>query len=408
MLKNAKAGHFNGGPVPYGYQSVPDENAPNRKKLIPVPGEALLVEKIFNMKLVEHSGARTIAYQLNLSGHAYRDKKWTKGKVANILNNPVVIGQIVFNRKNRATGRVRPRPEWIIVNSHEPIISMDIWERTQAALGIQKDECVYDDRHSPFIASKLLRCGECGSPMTIESAKGRSKRYHYYVCNAARYEKAHKPERFPADALDQWLIETFCEQVFNLSTLEDIIVEVKQRASSWAQDSKQERTVLYREIDDIDKRRRNLFSILEKLGQDAPNLMDMSERLQELKARKVKCESRISELDADNAPKVSASAEDVINMRNFLLDVIKTAPPRAAKKFLQTFVNKITMNHGDVEITYDPEKLAQTTGVVRLKRNWLPVVVTKRTILLSLPKHIRPRRIRSPIASSVLRKNQLY
>lgn len=391
MMKNARSGHWNGGATPFGFRAAPDPADPRRKKLVPDPGEALLVEKIFELKAREQMGARRIAHHLNTRGHTYRGRKWAKTTVHNILKSPAVIGQTVFNKKNRVTGQLRPREEWVVVDSHEPVVPIELWEKVQASLVDAPGGRPYDNKRSPLVLSRLLECAECGAPMTVDSANGRGKRYYYYVCNAARYEKAHKIERFPADELDRWLVDEICKRIFNQDTLQEIIGEIKLRASNWIKDARRERAEIEKELRDIDRRRRGLLSVLEELGRDAPNLKDMSERLHELREQKAKAESRLQEIDESRAPTITASAEDVMMMQGFLLEVVQAASPGKIKKFLQTFVESITLSRSDICITYDSGKLAQTSGVVRENRIWLPVRDTSRTIQVSVPAYLQPR-----------------
>lgn len=67
MVKNAKAGYWNGGTPVLGYESAPAEDNPKRKRLRIVSHEAETVRRIFSMRLDGH-GAKTIAIKMNEKG----------------------------------------------------------------------------------------------------------------------------------------------------------------------------------------------------------------------------------------------------------------------------------------------------------------------------------------------------
>ncbi len=175
--------------------------------------EASTIKKIFNLRL-QGLGAKSIALQLNHSEISNRGKKWNKLTILGLLRNQACIGNTVFGRKDRMTGRVRPEAEWSIVPSHEPIITMDVWQSVQKV--IEKDApCVgKGSPHSHWKFTGMLQCSQCGSSLQIESAKGSSKRYYYYNCRKAQSSGQCPNRRIPAPALDYWLVEVICQKIF--------------------------------------------------------------------------------------------------------------------------------------------------------------------------------------------------
>ncbi|SFW39633.1 recombinase family protein, partial [Nitrosovibrio sp. Nv17] len=128
MTKNARDGFFNGGRVPFGYSAVPEGK---RKRLTILEDEAQIVREIFDL-YVAGMGCKLIAVQLNESTRLRRDfKKWNKNLVAATLKNEVYTGKTIFNRTNHLTGKIRPRKNWIITQSHPAIIEEEIFMRTQ-------------------------------------------------------------------------------------------------------------------------------------------------------------------------------------------------------------------------------------------------------------------------------------
>lgn len=102
MLKAAGDGFFTGARVPFGYASMPDGK---RRRLVPHPGEAETVKRMFDMSL-QGFGVKIIAMTLNEAGTLLRGRRWAKNTVNFMLSNEVYRGIKVFNR---VTNRV-PNP----------------------------------------------------------------------------------------------------------------------------------------------------------------------------------------------------------------------------------------------------------------------------------------------------------
>lgn len=134
LLRNAQAGYWNGGRPPFGFWPAPDPADPKRKRLAPNPAEADLARQVFELRANEGLGARQIAVWLNEHGLTNRGKRWNKTVINYLLCNEALIGKTVFGKKSRETGRRRPRDQWIVVDSHEPILPRELWEQVQDTL----------------------------------------------------------------------------------------------------------------------------------------------------------------------------------------------------------------------------------------------------------------------------------
>jgi site-specific DNA recombinase len=96
----AEKGYFTGGVVPYGYSSVP-VTIPNtnieKKILVKNPKEAEIAKEIFNLSEVglngKPFGVSAIAKHLNQKNISYRDKRWTKNNIDEILNKSLYYGE---------------------------------------------------------------------------------------------------------------------------------------------------------------------------------------------------------------------------------------------------------------------------------------------------------------------------
>ena len=178
---------FNAGGRSYGYRHVPilDESTLDeygRPRVIAARREvdqaqACVVREILEM-FASGRSPRAIAHELNRRRvPAPRGGTWALSAVygdrrtgVGILNNPLYVGRVVWNRSRWArdpdSGRrrriERPESEWIVrVDEALRIISAELWERTQQRMSRRSAK---GGRRARHLFSGFLRCGICGGP----------------------------------------------------------------------------------------------------------------------------------------------------------------------------------------------------------------------------------------------------
>lgn len=144
---------------------------------------APIVKMIFG-DFIGGMGCRDLAMKLNSMGiPTRRGNRWENRTVEYVLNNPVYIGKLRWNPTGR-TQRAFDNPNIIIVNSdHEPIISMETWERAQEQMAqVKKMYSRYARQrsNSSFMLQGIVKCSNCGSTLTM-SANGTSLQCHAYA-----------------------------------------------------------------------------------------------------------------------------------------------------------------------------------------------------------------------------------
>src|SRR5512143_576991 len=96
-----------------------------------------------------------------------------------MLRNERYVGRIVWNKREwfkdpvtrKRRYRERPEKEWIIHEAFElAIIDRQTWDAVQARHRVQTKQPTRKGRDGQYyehLLSGLLRCGVCGSPMSI-------------------------------------------------------------------------------------------------------------------------------------------------------------------------------------------------------------------------------------------------
>jgi site-specific DNA recombinase len=170
-----RRGKWTGGRVVLGY-AVDSEG----RRLRIAPDEAKLVSLIFDLYLKTRSIGE-VARRINALGHTQQRSakgglkvsagRWTKNRVHRILRNPTYAG------------KVRAGDGTLHAGEHEPIVSLDVFERASKSLDDRTTGQTRRSRKSEYLLTGILRCGPCGAAMTSSASNGRGgQRYRYYRC----------------------------------------------------------------------------------------------------------------------------------------------------------------------------------------------------------------------------------
>ena len=205
MEHKRKQGQFVGSFAPYGYMKNPDDTS----KLIIDDEAAEIVAEIFEM-FANGQGYRKIIQSLNSrsipSPSAYKALKgsnyiccnleksnqkglWTQSTVEKMLRDETYIGTLVqgkthpISHKNKKRKKV-PKEEWIrCPDSHEPIVSNEIWSKVQDRINnrVRSDRITLE--LSPL--SGKVKCAVCGRPMKRNIYWNKKHTIKYYNLQCA-------------------------------------------------------------------------------------------------------------------------------------------------------------------------------------------------------------------------------
>lgn len=164
--KNLKDGRPHFGNI-YGYDPINE----NTKLMVKInEHEAEIVRWIFD-EFINGESYAEISRQLNFAGIKTKKEssKWTGGNIRNILRKIEYTGNKIAMRKSKdmLTGKIKDadpnQQQYLIENSHPPIISFEIFEKAQKRIEL------ISFRHESFPKpvknplSARVHCGRCGS-----------------------------------------------------------------------------------------------------------------------------------------------------------------------------------------------------------------------------------------------------
>lgn len=189
--------------APLGYVKDPDKKG----HLLIDPETRWIIEKIFDLA-VHGRGAASITRILveekvptpgwlnfqrygtfaNIYAGAPEEKAyaWTIAQVKSILKEETYIGHSVHNKqtnisfKNKKKVR-KPKEEWYRVeNTHEAIISEDVFRQVQEQIANRRRKC---KDGTTQIFSGLVKCADCGWSLSYGENRQNSKPYGHYHCS---------------------------------------------------------------------------------------------------------------------------------------------------------------------------------------------------------------------------------
>ena len=201
LAQNAKEGKYIASFAAYGYLKGDDEK---HTPIIDEPA-AKVVRRIFELRATGITPTQ-IAKILNADGvpipSDYRAQRlgkpnpykntfhyWSHVAVRNILGNPIYIGHLAQQKfttvsfKNHKSVR-RSKDEWVIAeDTHEPIISQELWDKCQ-----EVDRCASHGKSMKkgivLPLNSMMFCPDCGAKMKLNGhAKKKDGSVNYfYVC----------------------------------------------------------------------------------------------------------------------------------------------------------------------------------------------------------------------------------
>jgi recombinase-like zinc beta ribbon protein/recombinase len=158
-----------------------------------------------------------IARELNAQGHRrVKGDAWTQPKVGRILGDRIWIGKLV----NQAGEH----------ELFEPLIPVELFEAVQRTLckdGTRRGR--YSDRF--LLANGLLRCGGCGSSLSIRRAETPAGTREHYRCSGRRSgaNDCKQPD-VPRQPIDSAVLEYFAQVALDVEgTLDQLTGERDRR-----------------------------------------------------------------------------------------------------------------------------------------------------------------------------------
>lgn len=206
----ALAGFHTGGAC-YGYRTEPEDKPqdPEHPRMVVRvdQDQAQVVRRVFKA-YADGASLAAIAEELNAaqvrapqdgSGKKTTGRGWSRSLLHFMLRNERYTGRVVWNKREwikvdgRRRPRVRPESEWKVYEGPAlAIVDAATWAKVQARHAANAQGAGRPGRTGAYldhVLSGLLRCGRCGSSMSIVARKTKNGRvFSQYGCSARHHK----------------------------------------------------------------------------------------------------------------------------------------------------------------------------------------------------------------------------
>lgn len=324
MQKRSAAGNWNSGNNVLGYEWVTEINVEPHVRI--VPHEAELVQLIFE-QYRSGRGLRTITSQLNEAGYkTKRNKLFSIASVRSILTNVNYIGLIRYTAYEKFTGKANDRSKQIAQGTHEPIISMGLWNEVQALLNQRSRPSTKQiNRHYPLAG--LLKCPVCGSSMVPAHKKavrkdGNVRMDHYYVCGNYRNKGTIvcKANTIPASPVENETLSRFEQMLTDKGLLNQIVSRINRRNKEIEKQLREQLAQTVMKLKQLEKQQRRCY---EQFESERIELVEFVEQLESMKQATATLNESRRQLESKLA-ELERSAVSLKEVRNALKKLFKT------------------------------------------------------------------------------------
>lgn len=278
---------------PFGYIMRDGKYYPDEES-----GKADIVREVFTLYA---SGVRQREIALVLAEKGIRTRYGKKPEnrwVEYMLRNSCYIGKIRYTTdgtKAVSKGKLDNESIMVVEGHHEPIISMELWDKVQKMLDDQKKAYgKYAKRNQPIghMLKGLLKCSACGGSLAMSGSSGKAKVRFLQCCNYSR-GSCRTSHSILVPKIEAAFIEGLKEAV-----------GAKQFTISPNKPKKADPTAIdYDKLIAVEERRlarakEAYLAEIDTIEQYAQNKKEITERIDDLKARREKEVEKEIDIDA--------------------------------------------------------------------------------------------------------------
>jgi site-specific DNA recombinase len=320
MNRAAREGRYCGGICPYGYRV---EGKKHEARL--VPDETVvwggltavqIVARIFHLIAIDGYSARKVADEFNQQGiptayqrdhRGVRGKRtqgiWRPGRILQIVKNTIYYGEYRYGKRSSKRDRE------VIPAQVPPLISKELWDATQEALGLHRRTPPRQRR--PYLLRSLIKCEICGLNYTGTVSHGDV----WYRCNGQLVGRGPLEGRCPAKGVKgehlgpvvKRDIEEFLRNPGDL--LRELADQVEGEHESVTAVAEAERTTLAEALQVLSARRDRLLDLYldSQFTRD-----DLDHRLSKIEADRAAIQQRLGELQDEPEVEREPIAPDLL------------------------------------------------------------------------------------------------
>ncbi len=373
----AMRGLLNGGPVILGYDKHPDK----KTTFVVNEAEAEQVRTIFNLYLEHRTLSRTITAieakdikpkaRPSKRNRLVKEGRWTTDSLSFVLQNPAYVAKKEVNKRSKGKdqSRIKPWQRYEVVPASWPaIVSEETFNNVQDVLEENKtkerNRLEGADRRI-FIATRLLKCAECGGTLVGSSAHGAKKVHRYYIHSQKKGDVikcAYK--RHSADEIEAAISEHLCEMLLQAGHFEKISETIRQSFTVKPEELKRQKAQLGEELKKVSLGIERTFKIQAEMDADSEGIRLVAQQLQDFGRKKKILTEQLEQLKASENQ--TEDTDDAIDDLKERLEAFKRgwkkATPMAKKSLLKDLLWGVVVSPKGLSIEFRLKHGLNSTG----------------------------------------------
>lgn len=336
-------GMFLGSLAPYGYKKSKED----KHKLVINMSEARIVRRIFEeynsgksiSEIIKGLQKEKIPSPNNATYNGEIRYCWREETIRRLLSNKVYLGHLEYGKRINLSYKSKkvkcmPREEWkIVYNTHEPIISEELFNSVQRMRGMNKT--IKKKKHE-WELNGLVKCKECGSKMSLKveyKRNNKSELKSKKICclnGMKRYQgkECIKGSRgFDEDVLNTIVLESInnsISKVIDRGKIKDMIR--KQNYEEQCNGIINNKILLGKELKKVEEEIKNLYADYKDEILDTEDYK-MFYKEKAIQRDRIKKEIEIIENEEKNKPVLSESklnniVQEVLNMKGLKKEIL--------------------------------------------------------------------------------------
>ncbi|SHH08133.1 recombinase family protein [Tepidibacter thalassicus] len=337
-IRSIEEGNYLGTLPPYGYEIYYTD----KYRTLKINKEqSHVVKMIFDLYINHGMGGKKIANTLNNMGYkSYTGKEWSSSSVLNIIKNKVYTGRIQWkkteNKKSKKIGqiketKIRPKEEWIDVEGkHEPIISMEIYEKAQKILSKKYHIPYHFNNKIKNPLAGLIKCFNCNSSMILRPYKNKDDQIMCYKNCKNKSSKLIYIEKNLILGLNKWLEKYQLDWNIMKTINNDIDYTINLYKKNLYN--------LQKQLSKLENQKNNIYDLLERKIYDEDTYIERSKKIN-TKIENIKKSIEKIKSNLNLKIKNQNNKKNIITKIKKILDLYeKTNDPSKKNKLLKSVI----------------------------------------------------------------------
>jgi hypothetical protein len=206
-----------------------------------------------------------------------------------------------------------------------------------------------------FIASRLLKCGECGGTLVGSSAHGRNKVHRYYVHSQKPgdvIECAYK--RYSADEIEAAITDHLCDMLLQAGHFDQVGETIRQSVIVKPEEFKRQKIQIGEDLKKITLSIQRTFKIQAEMDADSDGIKLVAQELQDLGRKKKILTDQLEQLKAveHRSDYVEDAIDDLKDRVEAFKRGWKKSSPMAKKSLLKDLLWGAVVTHKGLSIEF--------------------------------------------------------